>query len=166
MIQMPNDRNRNSVLRQLAALQKMSTEELKEKWRDLYGSEPPSFRKSFIQKRLAYRIQELFYGGVSDGAKEKLSEFSVNDPMANITRRKKALTNAVVSGKLLPGTRLLREWNGKEYEVIAKDKGFEYDGREFRSLSAVATEITGTKWNGKLFFGLKKGALKWKKRKY
>ena len=56
------DKNRNSVLRQLAALQKMSLEELQDKWRDLYGSEPPQFKKAFLEKRLAYRIQELFYG--------------------------------------------------------------------------------------------------------
>jgi len=55
--------NQTSVLRQLAALQKMSEQELKEKWRDLYGTEPPRYKASFLKKRLAYRIQELFFGG-------------------------------------------------------------------------------------------------------
>ena len=154
---MVTDRNRNSVLRQLAALQVMSMNGLQDKWRDLYGTEPPQFRKSFLLKRLTYRIQELFYGGLGDDARGKLSEVAANDPLANIVRRKKTAKDGIAdSGVILPGTRLLREWNGREYEVIAKEKGFEYDGRNFRSLSAIATKITGTKWNGIVFFGLKR----------
>ena len=106
-------RTRNSVLRQLATLQNMTLEQLREKWLDLYGSDPPRYKKQFLVKRLAYRIQELFYGGLSETAKTRLRQ-------------------------------------------IAREKGFEYDGRIFRSLSAVAREITGTRWNGKVFFGLKK----------
>ncbi|RLB82651.1 MAG: DUF2924 domain-containing protein [Deltaproteobacteria bacterium] len=106
-------RTRNSVLRQLATLQNMTLEQLREKWLDLYGSDPPRYKKQFLVKRLAYRIQELFYGGLSETAKTRLRQ-------------------------------------------IAREKGFEYDGRIFRSLSAVAREITGTRWNGKVFFGLNK----------
>ncbi len=156
---MATDKNRNSVLRQLAALQKMSLHDLQEKWLDLYGSEPPPFKKSFLLKRLAFRIQELFYGGLSDDLKSKLSNIAANDPMANFKNPGKAMIKAPLSqrtGNLFPGTRIIREWNGNKYEVIAMEKGFEYDGREFRSLSAIATEITGTKWNGKVFFKLKK----------
>jgi len=154
---MPIDRNKNSVLRQLAALQIMPMSDLQDRWRDLYGTEPPLFRKSFLLKRLTYRIQELFYGGLGDDARGKLSEAAANDPLANIVRRKKTAKDGIAdSGVILPGTRLLREWNGREYEVIAKEKGFEYNGRNFRSLSAIATEITGTKWNGVVFFGLKR----------
>jgi hypothetical protein len=142
MIQMPNDRNRNSVLRQLAALQKMSLCDLKDKWKDLYGTEPPTFRKSFIQKRLAYRIQELFYGGLSVDVQEKLQGKS----KAKKTSNKREL--------VLPGTRFIREWGGDRHEVIAREKGFEYKGKMFRSLSAIASEITGSHWNGKRFFGL------------
>lgn len=151
-----SDNNKNSVLRQLTALQKMSLKELQDKWRDLYGSEPPLFKKSFLMKRLAYRIQELFYGGLSNEAKNKLMEAASLDPLCmpggkNINVQKTFSNN----GSLFPGTRLVREWNGDQHEVIARDKGFEYRGRMFRSLTAVATEITGTKWSGPLFFGLK-----------
>ena len=59
------------------------------------------------------------------------------------------------SDQLLPGTMLIREWNGERHEVMVLDGGFEYQGRKFRSLSAVAKHITGTKWNGPLFFGLR-----------
>jgi hypothetical protein len=155
MSKMPEDRNRNSVLRQLAALQNMSTEELKEKWRDLYGTEPPEYRSTFFRKRLAYRIQELFYGSLSEKSHKKLLETAKNDPASGITGKGlKKKGNS--SWQVLPGTRLIREWRGREHEVVATNKGFEYDGRHFRSLSAVAKKITGTKWNGLVFFGLKK----------
>jgi hypothetical protein len=137
----------------------MSLCDLQEKWLDLYGDEAPPFKKSFLLKRLAFRIQELFYGGLSEDSKKQLAELAANDPMANFNNPDKAKSKTILShgrDKLLPGTRIIREWNGNKYEVIAKEKGFEYDGREFRSLSAIATEITGTKWNGKVFFKLKK----------
>ena len=115
------DRTRNSVLRQMALLQSMTLEQLREKWLDLYGEKPPQYKKQFLIKRLAFRIQELFYGEA-----------------------------------ILPGTRLVRIWNDRRYEVTVQVDGYEYEGRTFRSLSAVAREITGTRWNGKVFFGLKK----------
>ena len=152
------DKNRNSVLRQLTALQKMSRTELEEKWKDLYGTEPPLFKKSFLEKRLAYRIQELFYGGISQVSQHKLMQASVKDPLCNIGRRNIAVQKTFKkTGVILPGTRFVREWDDKEHEVIVRDKGFEYKGKMFRSLTAIATEITGTKWNGPAFFGLRKG---------
>ena len=134
------DRTRNSVLRQMALLQSMSLEQLREKWLDLYGEEPPQYKKQFLIKLLAYRIQELFYGGLSEQAKVHLQQAAKEDPVATI----------------LPGTRLVRVWNDRRYEVIVLADGYEFEGRTFRSLSAVAREITGTRWNGKVFFGLKK----------
>ena len=68
------ERTRNSVLRQLAMLQSMSLEQLRDKWLDLYGAEPPQYKKQFLIKRLAYRIQELFYGGLSESAKAHLRQ--------------------------------------------------------------------------------------------
>ena len=158
---METDRNKNSVLCQLAALQKMSLCDLQEKWNDLYGCEAPHFKSTFLKKRLAYRIQELFYGGISEELKKKLTEISSEDPLLKLCienekkqTRKKVGSDAFADEKILPGTRFIREWNGANYEVVAREKCYEYDGRNFRSLSAVATEITGTRWNGKLFFGL------------
>jgi len=78
------------------------------------------------------------------------------DPLANLARRDKAVGDAGANGKIMPGTRLLREWNGRQYEVVAKENGFELEGEFFNSLSAVATKITGVKWNGPVFFGLRK----------
>ena len=146
-------RSRISVLRQLAALEGMSHEQLREKWLDLYGEEAPKYRKAFLMKRLAYRIQELFYGGLSEPAKKCLKQIAATDPVATV---KAPVPEARKSqDSILPGTRFVRVWNDKQHEVIARDSGFEYDGRIFRSLSAVARDITGTRWNGKIFFGLK-----------
>ena len=148
------DRTRNSVLRQMALLQSMSLEQLREKWLDLYGEEPPQYKKQFLIKRLAYRIQELFYGGLAEQANVHLQQAAKEDPVATVNRRipEERKSNEAI----LPGTRLVRVWNDRRYEVIVLADGYEFEGRTFRSLSAVAREITGTRWNGKVFFGLKK----------
>ena len=125
------------------------------KWRDLYGGEPPGYKRQFLIKRLAYRIQELFYGGLSDAAQTRLQQAAQDDPMARMQRRVSGNPRSQVD--ILPGTRFVRIWKDCRYEVLAHENGFEHEGRMFRSLSAVAREITGTRWNGKLFFGLKKG---------
>ena len=76
-------------------------------------------------------------------------------PVARVVRRVSGNPRSQVD--ILPSTRFVRIWKDRRYEVLAHENGFEYDGRMFRSLSAVAREITGTRWNGRLFFGLKKG---------
>lgn len=154
---MTDDHNRNSVLRQLAALEKMKLVELQDKWRDLYGTEPPNFRKTFLQRRLAFRIQELFYGGLEEPVKAKLREIAEEDGEA-----KKAKSRIEFNGRILPGTRFTREWRGRIYETIVRDDGFEYNGQAYRSLSAIATAITGTQWNGRKWWGLP--SKKYKKR--
>jgi hypothetical protein len=155
------ERTRYSVLRQMAMLKSMSLEQLRDKWLDLYGAEPPKYKKQFLIKRLAYRIQELFYGGLSEQAKAHLRKVAMNDPVATVKRRipEKRKANETI----LPGTRFVRIWKDRRYEVVAQAEGFEYDGRIFKSLSAVAREITGTRWNGKVFFGLKKVSAKKKR---
>ena len=144
----------NSVLRQLATLETMPMDQLHERSRDLYGGEPPGYKRKFLIKRLAYRIQELFYGGLSEAAKTRLRQVAQDGPVARVDRRVSGNPPSQVG--ILPGTRFVRIWKDRRYEVLAHENGFEYDGRMFRSLSAVAREITGTRWNGRLFFGLKR----------
>ena len=124
-----------------------------DEWKS-YGEEPPQYKKQFLIKRLAYRIQELFYGGLSEQAKVHLQQAAKEDAVATVNRRipEERKSNEAI----LPGTRLVRIWNDRRYEVIVLADGYEFEGRTFRSLSAVAREITGTRWNGKVFFGLKK----------
>lgn len=150
-VESKNEHNRTSVLRQLTALQTMSSEEIDNKWRDLYGSEPPRYKKTFLQRRLAFRIQELFFGGVEPPVRDKFQELAAHDPSATRLERPRTILN---DGKVLPGTRFIRVWNGKIYETIARDDGFEFNGQIYRSLTAIATAITGTKWNGRKWWGL------------
>jgi len=143
---MADDKNRNSVLRQLAALQKMSLEELQNKWRDLYGSEPPSYGRDFMFRQLAYRLQELFYGGLKKEVKDVLQKSESNNDYSKNGKK----------SDFTIGTQLVRMWNKKEHKVSVVQGGFEYEGQRFRSLTAVTEKITGSHWNGRQFFGLSK----------
>jgi len=147
------ERNRTSVLRQLAHLQNMTLKQLREKWIDLYGNNPPEYKKQFLIKRLAYRIQELFYGGLSEQTKSNLKKVAKSDPIATISRKIPQARKSQES--ILSGTSFVRIWKDQRYEVVAVENGFEYKGVIYKSLSAVARKITGTQWNGKVFFGLK-----------
>ena len=148
-----------SVLQQLAELETLPTNELKERWRILYGVEAPSFNRQFLIKRLAYRIQEIAYGGLPDDVRVRLNrlldEEGYDEIGVKVTDRKPARSSP--GDRPIPGTMLIREWDGERHEVTALQKGFEYRGIPYRSLSAVARKITGTRWNGPLFFGLRTG---------
>jgi hypothetical protein len=137
----------DTVLAQIAALKTKSTPELREMWRELFGREAPVLGRRYLEDRLAFRVQELHYGGLSDRARRKL------DALADQLEPKAARRRD--PGRLLPGTELRRHWQGIEHVVEVREHDFEYNGRPYRSLSAVARAITNTRWNGWLFFGLK-----------
>lgn len=144
---------RDTVLRQIGALERMSREQLHDQWRTLLGSEPPAHTVDFLRKRLAFRLQELFFGGLSHAARGRMDnilEDNGYDEMASRPRQFKRSKNMPV-----PGTRLIREYEGERYEVTVTRTGYEYRGREYRSLSAIAKAISGTHWNGHAFFGLR-----------
>jgi hypothetical protein len=140
----------NSVLAQLAALPEKTLPELKQLWRDLYDREPPSGNKPFMIKRLSYRIQELAHGGLSARAEAKLNVLIEEED-----RRARGLPVVRKGDRPIAGTRLIRQWQGVEHCVTVLDDGVEYDGAKYRSLSAIARAITGTRWNGPAFFGLR-----------
>jgi len=140
----------DSVLAQLAALPGKSTAELKQLWRELYDREPPSFNRDYLIKRLAYRIQELAYGGLSARAEAKLDRLIAEEDL-----RVKGKRPMRKGDRPIAGTRLIREWKGVEHAVTVLVNGYEYQGRPYRSLSAIARAITGTRWNGPLFFGIR-----------
>jgi len=144
---------RNSVLKQVAELPRLTFDQLKARWRELYGNEPPPYNKAHLVQRLAYRVQELAYGGLSETAQAVLQEGNVTELDGNMGRQKR---RARKQGMPVPGTTLVREWSGKRYEVTVVEGGFEYAGKPYRSLSAVTNAITGTHWNGPDFFGLRK----------
>jgi Protein of unknown function (DUF2924) len=138
-----------AILTQVAALPTMPTPKLKTLWRELTGTEPPPYNRTFLVKRLAYRLQELAFGGLSVQAERRLDDLV--DELDGKKKPKAKDMSAPVSG-----TKLIREWQGVLHEVTALAEGFEYQGRRYQSLSAVARAITGTRWNGPLFFGLRK----------
>jgi hypothetical protein len=138
------------VLPLLAALQAAPIEELKQQWRELFGKEPPSFNRAYLVSRLAYRIQELAYGGLKPETRARLEALGEQLDGGNVVLRR-----IRADSRPLPGTRLLREWRGVEHVVTVRPDDFEYEGRPYRSLSAIARHITGTRWNGHAFFGLR-----------
>jgi hypothetical protein len=134
----------------LATLKTMALPELKAEWRTLFGTEPPGYNRRFLESRLAYRIQELAYGGLKPETRKRLEALGERFSDRNITRRR-------IRDDIMPiaGTRLLREWQGVEHTVTVLTEGYEWQGRPYRSLSAIARAIIGTRWNGLVFFGLK-----------
>ncbi|MBK5958436.1 hypothetical protein CCR97_09470 [Rhodoplanes elegans] len=140
-----------SVLAQIAALKTMPASALKTRWRELFGTEPPPFNRRFLESRLAYRIQELTYGGLKPETQERLRALGEQLASARAKPHRPSNRNRPISG-----TRLIREWQGVEHAVTVRDADFEYQGRPYKSLSSVARAITGTRWNGWLFFGLER----------
>jgi hypothetical protein len=138
------------VLSRLAALQTAPIDELKQQWRELFGKEPPSFNRAYLQSRLAYRIQELAYGGLKPEIRTRLEALGEQLDGGNVVLRR-----IRADSRPLPGTRLVREYGGVQHVVTVRPDDFEYEGRPYRSLSAIARHITGTRWNGWGFFGLR-----------
>ena len=134
----------------LAALKTTSTPDLKAQWRDLFATEPPPFNRRYLESRLAYRIQELAYGGLKP---ETVRRLEVLGEQLDGGDRKKSRVRA--DALPIVGTRLIRDWQGVEQIITVMADGFEWQGRPYKSLSAIARAITGTRWNGWVFFGLK-----------
>src|SRR5262249_18262545 len=107
------------------------------------------YNRRFLEHRLAYRVQELAYGGLKPETIERL------EAIADELEGKAGRRNTGLETRPIAGTRLIREWRGVEHCVTVPDQEFEFQGRPYRSLSAVARAITGTRWNGLVFFGLK-----------
>ena len=122
------------------ALAAMSLQELRDEWRRRFGA-PPRLRSADLVRRcLAWLIQTDAWGGIDAPLRRRL--------------RGEASTGDEVD----PGVRIVREWQGRRYEVEKVDGGYLYAGRRWTSLSAIALEITGTRWNGPKFFGLRNAA--------
>ena len=142
---------RQDVPARLAALPNADIRDLKEQWRSLFGTEPPPYNRRFLERRLGYRIQELAYGGLKPETIARLETLGEQIDGGNITLRRIRQDQRPIAG-----TRLLREYQGVEHVVTVTRDGYEYQGRPYQSLSAIARAITGTRWNGWLFFGLRK----------
>jgi hypothetical protein len=139
----------DTVLTRVAALKALPIGELKGQWRRLFEREPPPFNRRYLESRLAYRIQELAYGGLKPDSMARLQALA--DQLGDGARPRRQGSKS----RPVAGTQLVREWQGVEHRVTVTDGGFLHAGKPYRSLSAIANAITGTRWNGLVFFGLK-----------
>jgi hypothetical protein len=153
-------RELGDVPTQLAALECMSVPELAEKYRELYGEPTGSRNKDYLRKRLAWRIQELAEGGLPERALAKIVE--LGDELPERWRMRQAALHPTPPAQKRdprlppPGTVLVRLFQGVEHRVTVREQGFEYQGELYKTLSSIARRITGTAWNGFLFFNLQK----------
>ena len=141
-----------SLVARVAALKTSPTPDLKQMWREMFLTEPPPFNRRFLETRLAYRIQELAYGGLKPDTVRRLEKLGEEMDGGRVDVRKRPAND-----RPIPGTRLIRDYQGIEHCVTVRDNDFEYQGRPYKSLSEIARAITGTQWNGVVFFGLKSG---------
>src|SRR4030088_2613439 len=148
---MPRDTIDNAALEaEIGRLPALSLLELRNRWKMLIGhSAPKSLRRNFLARAIAYQMQVEAYGGLSVGTKRRLPE------IANALRNGDA-TSMLGSTRIRTGTQMIRQWQNTTHTVTAVAEGFEWNGRTYKSLSAVANAITGTNWNGFAFFGIKR----------
>jgi hypothetical protein len=141
------------LARMLEALSDFSPYELRKEWRRLYRSQPPRLSRDLLVRAIAYRIQELRYGGLNRATGRKLAALVQ-------ARRSDGEMAPEGAQRIRAGARLVREWNGRTHTITVEEEGFTYAGRNYRSLSAIARQITGARWSGPRFFGLapKEGA--------
>ena len=145
---------RNTSVKQieeeLQRLSELPVSHLRTKYQETYNKAPPSWLgPDLLRRSIAHRLQEIAYGGLKPAIRQELDRLgSVLD--------KSPLKRLEAPRRIKPGSVLVREWRGKSYRATVSDKGFIYDGETFSTLSQIARKITGTRWNGPRFFGLRK----------
>ncbi len=135
---------------EITALGKREIQELRAEWRKLYRVEPPKrLSRDLLLRGIAHRIQERVDGGLGIATKRRLNALAEE-------LKTKGASHFDAAAVLKPGTKLVREWHGRTHTVMVAEDGFEFDGQRYRSLTRVATLITGVHWSGPVFFGLKR----------
>ena len=136
-----------SVAEKLAELEALGSADLRIRWREMIGRPAPKhMSRDLLLRALAHHVQEQAEGGLSKAALKRLATLA--DQKGN--------GRPLPAPRLKPGTRLVREWRGEVHQVTVLDDGFDYRGKCYGSLSHVARTITGTRWSGPAFFGLRK----------
>lgn len=143
--------SQDAVSRQLERLSTLDATQLRTLWpRHFDGAPPPRMRSNLLARILAHDVQTRAFGGLSKSDVETLDRVAATE-IGELRQR----PSASVQRQLTPGTRLVRQWHGVTHEVCITEQGFIWRGTTYRSLSAVARAITGTRWNGPAFFGLR-----------
>ena len=137
----------DELSQRIAALNELTAQQLRDEWRRLYRGQPPRLSRDLLIRTIAYRMQELAYGGLSKATQRKLDA---------LTKKLEVKGSIVITpdSSLRPGARLVREWRGRTHTVAVTEDGFEYAGKAFPSLTKIAHAITGAHWSGPRFFGL------------
>jgi DUF2924 family protein len=142
-------RQKDAIREALLRLPKLDIRELREEWRRLYKADAsPHLSHALLIRAVAYRMQEVALGGLRPEPRRQLRQIAME-------LKHTGVATVRLRPRLKPGTRLMREWQGRTYEVVVLDDGFSWQGTRCNSLSAIARKITGTAWSGPLFFGLK-----------
>jgi hypothetical protein len=142
-------RHKDASREALSRLPKLDLRELREEWYCLYKADAsPHLSRELLIRAVAYRMQEVALGGLRPEPQRQLRQIAQEVKQTGAAAKR-------LRPQLKPGTRLIREWQGRTYEVVVLDDGFSWQGAQSRSLSAIARKITGTAWSGPLFFGLK-----------
>lgn len=163
------------VSREVDKMKRMTARELKERYLEVFGEVSRSCNKDFLWKRIAWRLQAVAEGGLTERARHRAEEIANEAdlrirPPAGVftpTADSSSQTTASYSFKSdqeqrlpMPGAILIRHYKGTVVRVLVMDKGFEYNGEVYRSLTAITKKVTGTRWNGNHFFGINKGKAK------
>lgn len=140
----------------LDALSSLDKSELHVRWEEAFSHPPPKYmRREILVRALAHETQLEAAGGMPAGLTRQLERTASSMREGKISASAGDHHRSASRVTIKPGTRLLRDWQGVTHEVIILENGVQYRGREWNSLTAVAREITGTRWSGPLFFGLK-----------
>ncbi len=151
---------KETTVSQIEALKNASAEELQKRYKELYGEDATGTHKTYLWRKVAYKLQEQKHGSLSAKAKGQLKALIEEfDPINNkALRPDKPIVNQRTATKdkrlPIPGTVITKEYKSTNYQVKMLEKGFEYNGKIYKTLSAIAKEITGAHWNGYLFFNL------------
>jgi hypothetical protein len=159
---------RQTVAQQLAALSSMGPAALRQRYLEVFGEPTRTGNRDYLFKRVAWRIQSLAEGGLSERARRRADELARDADLRTTAPKAPAVTIGAAERTVtrvapritadarlpIPGTVLTKHYKGKHVAVTVLDDGFEHDGQTYKSLSAVAKAVTGSHWNGLLFFGL------------
>ncbi len=141
----------------IAELEALTAPQLRARWQDAFGKPAPKrASRDLLLRALAYRLQEQAEGGLRPATRRRLARLAgLNGEDPKPAR--------LAAPRLKPGSRLVREWRGEVHQVTVLDDGFDYRGTRYGSLSRIARAITGTRWSGPVFFGLRRSAARSRK---
>lgn len=159
-----------SITKEVARMRQMTVGELREKYAEVFGESTRSRHKDHLIKRIAWRMQTIAEGGLSERARRRAMELAnYADLRVSAPQTRKRSGNGAVKTSpsntadgrtLLPGMVLTRTYKGCQLQVMVLPDGFEFEGERYRSLSAIAKAVTGSHWSGHRFFGIQKGGAK------